>query len=45
MVYTNTNLWDGTYGEYELNNLSTGTYIIKLYTENNKAITKKIIVK
>jgi putative surface-exposed virulence protein len=44
-VYTNNQLWEGTYGEYELQNLSTGTYIIKLYTENNKAITKKIIVK
>jgi hypothetical protein len=43
-VYKNDNLWVGSYNEYEVNNLSTGTYVVKLSTADNKTITKKIIV-
>jgi hypothetical protein len=35
----------GTYNEYDVQNLSSGTYIIKLSTLNNGLLTKKIIVK
>jgi hypothetical protein len=44
-VYTNDKLWEGSYGEYEMKNLSTGVYVVKLNTEDNVTITKKIIVK
>jgi len=44
-VYTNHKLWDTSYSEYEMKNLSTGVYIAKLNTEDNVAIIKKIIVK
>lgn len=44
-VYTNNQLWEGNYGEYEINNLSTGVYIVKLKTDENVEVTKKIIVK
>ncbi|WP_296385325.1 LamG-like jellyroll fold domain-containing protein [Winogradskyella sp.] len=44
-VYNNDNLWGGSYNEYEIQNLSTGTYVVKLSTVDNKIITKKIIVK
>ena len=45
MVYTNNNIWSGSYGEYELQNLSSGAYIVRLNTTDNRGITKKIIVK
>jgi len=43
-VYRNTTLFDGSYNEYDLQNFSTGTYIVKLTTSNNALLTKKIIV-
>lgn len=39
------NMFEGSYNEYEVTNLNTGTYIIKLTTATNTSITKKIIVK
>ena len=33
------------YSEYEVKNLSTGTYIIKLYTVSGSVSTKKVLVK
>ena len=44
-VYSTNRVMEGRYNEYELQNLSTGTYIIKLNTADDKALTKKIIVK
>ncbi|MCT4629950.1 T9SS type A sorting domain-containing protein [Winogradskyella sp.] len=37
--------WSGTYNEYQINNLSAGTYIVKVNTLDNNVVTKKIIVK
>lgn len=42
--FKNEKKWQESYREYELQNLSTGTYIVKLIAENNKVLTKKIIV-
>lgn len=44
-AYRIRNIFEGTYTEYDVQNLSTGTYIIKLTTATNASITKKIIVK
>lgn len=44
-VYENDKLWEGSYNEYKIHNLSTGAYIMKLNTIDNYVITKKIIVK
>ena len=33
------------YSEYDVKNLSTGTYIIKLYTVSGSVSTKKVLVK
>ena len=44
-VYRNLNTYEGTYNEYEVQNLATGTYVIKLATQDNRILTKKIIVK
>jgi hypothetical protein len=38
------NIFDGTYNEYDVDNLNTGTYIIKLTTATNAMLTKKIII-
>lgn len=43
-VYKNNNIFQGTYNEFELNNINAGNYIIQLSTSDNKAFTKKIIV-
>ncbi|WP_339752109.1 LamG-like jellyroll fold domain-containing protein [uncultured Winogradskyella sp.] len=44
-VYRNNAIYQSTYNEFEVHNLSTGTYIIKLMTDDNAMISKKIIVK
>ena len=44
-VYTIKDISQTSYSEYEVMNLSTGTYIIKLYTENGSVVTKKVLVK
>lgn len=44
-VYTISNMYDGRYNEYNLQNLNTGAYIITLTTSSNAILTKKIIVK
>lgn len=38
-------MFEGTYNEYDVPNLSTGAHIIKLVTATNASVTKKIIVK
>ena len=43
-VYENKNLNQDSYGEYELQNLSSGVYILSLNTSNG-ILTKKIIIK
>ncbi|WP_422103834.1 choice-of-anchor D domain-containing protein [Winogradskyella sp.] len=44
VVYNNTNLWRESYNEYDLQNISTGVYIIQLKTLTG-ALSKKIIIK
>jgi hypothetical protein len=44
-VYKNNNIHDFVYNEFEVPNLSTGAYIIKLMTDDNAMLSKKIIVK
>lgn len=43
-VYTLNDLLTSSHSEYEVNNLSSGAYIIKLSTANNVVMTKKIVV-
>lgn len=43
-VYRNDNIYEGTYNEFQLGSLSTGSYIVKLSTADNSVLTKKIIV-
>ncbi len=40
-----TNGYSGTYNEYQLHNLSTGAYIIKMNIAEIGVLTKKVIVK
>ena len=44
-VYTIEAISESGYSEYEVKNLSTGTYIIKLYTVSGSVVTKKVLVK
>ncbi|BAO76894.1 hypothetical protein WPG_2664 [Winogradskyella sp. PG-2] len=44
-VYTIKDISESGYSEYEVKNLSTGTYIIKLYTGSGSVATKKVLVK
>ncbi|MEO1031012.1 MAG: choice-of-anchor D domain-containing protein [Bacteroidota bacterium] len=44
VVYNNTNLWHESYNEYDLQNISTGVYIVQLKTLTG-ALSKKIIIK
>ncbi|WP_299112647.1 choice-of-anchor D domain-containing protein [uncultured Winogradskyella sp.] len=44
-VHTIENISESGYSEYEVKNLSTGTYIIKLYTASGSVSTKKVLVK
>ena len=43
-VYTINSVEQSNYSEYEIKNLSVGTYIIKLQTESGSVMTKKILV-
>src|SRR5690606_32710811 len=43
-VYTITSVDQAPYSEYEIKNLSTGAYIVKIYTENG-VVTEKVLVK
>lgn len=44
-VYKINRIYEGTYNEFEVRDLSEGTYIIRLVTEENGVLTKKILVK
>ncbi|MEO1031011.1 MAG: LamG-like jellyroll fold domain-containing protein, partial [Bacteroidota bacterium] len=44
-VYAIEDVSESGYSEYEVKNLSTGTYIIKLYTVSGSVTTKKVLVK
>ena len=43
-VYTNDDIPLNDYSEYEIKNISFGTYIIKLKTKTGSLVTKKIII-
>ena len=44
-VYGTDTMYPGSYSEYQLNNLATGTYIVQVITDDNSQFTKKFIVK
>ncbi|WP_111682408.1 T9SS type A sorting domain-containing protein [Winogradskyella tangerina] len=44
-VYTNTTLLNNSSISYNVNNLVSGVYIIRLVTESNTSLTKKVLVK
>lgn len=44
-IHTIENISESGYSEYEVKNLSTGTYIIKLYAASGSVSTKKVLVK
>ena len=44
-VHTIEEISESGYSEYEVKNLSTGTYIIKLHTASGSVSTKKVLVK
>ncbi|MCA0131917.1 choice-of-anchor D domain-containing protein [Winogradskyella alexanderae] len=44
-VYQIEDISESGYSEYEVKNLSTGTYIIKLYTVSGSVFTKKVLVR
>ncbi|MCT4629080.1 choice-of-anchor D domain-containing protein [Winogradskyella sp.] len=44
-VHTIENISESGYSEYEVKNLSTGTYVVKLYTASGSVSTKKVLVK
>lgn len=44
-VYSMNTITSSAYAEYEIKNLSTGTYIIKLETSPGSILTKKVLVK
>ncbi len=44
-IYTIENISESGYSEYDVKNLSTGTYIIKLYAASGSVSTKKVLVK
>jgi len=44
-IYNIETISESAYSEYEVKNLSTGTYVIKLYTESGSVLTKKVLVK
>ncbi|MDP5082260.1 MAG: T9SS type A sorting domain-containing protein [Winogradskyella sp.] len=43
-IYMNKTIPNSDYSEYDVKNLNTGTYIIRLTTKNSAIITKKILV-
>jgi hypothetical protein len=45
LIYENNDISTESYTELKVRNLSTGTYIIKIETEENQIISKKVIVK
>ncbi|WP_431156864.1 LamG-like jellyroll fold domain-containing protein [Winogradskyella poriferorum] len=44
-VYGTNSMYPGSYSEYQLNSLATGTYIVQVITDDNTQFTKKFIVK
>ncbi|WP_405570116.1 LamG-like jellyroll fold domain-containing protein [Winogradskyella sp. Asnod2-B02-A] len=44
-VYNNNTIAQRNYSEYNINNLSVGTYIIKLQTQTGSLVTKKVLIK
>ncbi len=44
LVYRNNTIHQSKFNEFEVHNLSTGTYIIKLITDNNVMLSKKMIM-
>ena len=44
-VYYNANIAQSNYSEYNIENLSVGTYIIKLQTQTGSLVTKKVLIK
>ena len=45
LVYEKATAFNSEYSEYNLEELSTGTYVVKMTTSNKVVITKKIIIK
>lgn len=45
LVYENATAFNSEYSEYNLEELSTGTYVVTMTTSNKVVITKKIIIK
>jgi hypothetical protein len=43
-VYSTSNLFSQTYSEYQLTNLTSGNYIVRLQTSTKQVLIKKIIV-
>ena len=43
-VYQIQNVFEGSYNEYDIKNLNTGTYIVRLILDGNSQQTKKIII-
>ncbi len=43
-IYTIKNISESGYSEYDVKNLSTGTFIIKLLTGSGSVVTKKVLV-
>ena len=43
--YYNANMVQSNYSEYNIENLSVGTYIIKLQTQTGSLVTKKVLIK
>lgn len=43
-IYNIKDTLEGSYNEYSIDNLSSGIYVVRINTDDNKVITKKIIV-
>lgn len=44
-VYNIGDILKGTYSEYNIGNLTSGIYVVKLSTDDNIVVTKKVIIK
>ena len=44
-IYKNEDISEGGYSEYDVKNISTGTYIIRLHTVSGSVVTEKVLVK
>lgn len=44
-IYSNRDILESDYSEYDIKNLNTGTYVIKLSTRNGSLVTKKVLVR